>query len=77
MSQAPQRSRALMTYAEASAHLNMKLGTLYALVSERRIPHLRFSARLVRFDPDQLDRWLAERQVEVGRTWRGHGRKAP
>lgn len=28
----------LLTYAEASKHLNIKLGTLYALVSEERVP---------------------------------------
>ena len=53
----------LLTYAEAARLLNVRKGTLYAWVHERRIPHLRLSTRLVRFDEATLMQWLADRQV--------------
>jgi excisionase family DNA binding protein len=35
----------LLTYSQASKVLNMKLGTLYALVAQNRVPHVRLSVR--------------------------------
>ncbi len=51
-------------YKEAAAYLGVPEGTLRCLVSRRQVPHTRMSARLVRFDLDQLDAWLAERSVQ-------------
>jgi excisionase family DNA binding protein len=48
----------LLTYAQASNHLNLKLGTLYALVAQGRVPHVRLGRRLVRFYRSDLDAWL-------------------
>jgi excisionase family DNA binding protein len=48
----------LLTYAEASKMLNMKLGTLYALVAQDRLPHIRLGRRLVRFSRPALEAWL-------------------
>jgi len=53
----------LLTYAEASNHLNIKLGTLYALVSQGRVPHVRLGRRLVRFFRGDLDAWLRKNGV--------------
>lgn len=53
----------LLTYKEAAKLLNVRKGTLYAWVSERRIPHVRLSPRLVRFDEATLLQWLADRRV--------------
>ena len=53
----------LVTYAQASKLLNLKLGTLYALVAQGRIPHIRLGGRLVRFSPSALEAWMAERAV--------------
>lgn len=50
------------TYKQTADFLNMPIGTLYALVSEGRIPHIRLGNRLVRFDQDEIERWLAERR---------------
>jgi excisionase family DNA binding protein len=38
-------------------------GTLYALVSQGRIPHIRLGKRIVRFSAKALDAWLAENTV--------------
>lgn len=48
----------LLTYAQAAAILGLRLGTLYQLVHERRIPHVRLGRRLVRFDPSTLALWI-------------------
>ena len=53
----------LLTYAEASNHLNIKLGTLYALVSQGHVPHVRLGRRLVRFFRGDLDAWLRKNSV--------------
>ncbi|MCC6157445.1 MAG: helix-turn-helix domain-containing protein [Deltaproteobacteria bacterium] len=56
----------LLTYSEACAILKMKLPTLYSKVSRREIPHVRLSGRDVRFDADELARWIDDRRVRVG-----------
>ena len=58
----------LLTYAQASTMLNMKLGTLYALVAQNRIPHVRLGRRLVRFRLTELDTWLSRHSVEPKRS---------
>lgn len=50
-------------YKEASARTGIPEGTLRALVSTKKIPHIRVSPRVVLFDTAQLDQWLAERTV--------------
>lgn len=54
---------ALLTYEEASRRLNIRKNTLYALVSQGRIPHVRLGKRMVRFDAGALDAWIAEHTV--------------
>jgi excisionase family DNA binding protein len=53
-----QPHKKLLTYKEAARFLSMPVGTLYAMVHERRVPHLRLSRRLVRFSEAELDEWL-------------------
>jgi len=53
----------LVTYAEASKILNLKLGTLYALVAQHRVPHVRLGRRLVRFSRDELQAWVLSHAV--------------
>jgi excisionase family DNA binding protein len=53
----------LLTYAQAAKLLNMKLGTLYALVGQSRIPHVRLGRRLVRFSAAELQGWLRRHAV--------------
>ena len=56
-----------MTYSEAASRLGLKLGTLYALVHARRIPHIRLGPRLVRFRPCELEAWVRAHSVEQAR----------
>jgi excisionase family DNA binding protein len=43
--------------------LAVPVGTLYAWVHQKRVPHIRISGRLVRFDRDELVAWLEGRRV--------------
>ncbi len=52
-----------LTYPQAAELLAIPLGTLYAWVHHRRVPHIRLSARMVRFDRDELVAWLEARKV--------------
>jgi excisionase family DNA binding protein len=53
----------LMTYKQLSELLNTPLGTLYALVSQHRIPHVRLGRRFVRFSRTAINTWLAEQTI--------------
>ncbi len=66
----------LLDYNEAAEFLGVRRGTLYAWVSQRRVPHVRFSARCVRFDKAELQRWVEAQRVKPGgwASLRGGGR---
>ena len=48
----------LMTYEEMAQRLGIAQGTLYSWVSRKRIPHVRFGPRCVRFDPKEVEEWV-------------------
>jgi excisionase family DNA binding protein len=52
-----------LTYAQTERFINVRLATLYSMVSRHEIPHVRLGRRLVRFSRRALERWLAERTV--------------
>lgn len=52
-----------LTYSQAADMLAVPVGTLYAWVHQKRVPHIRISGRLVRFDRDELIAWLEGRRV--------------
>ena len=52
-------------YAGAVAITGIKKGTLYFLVSERRIPHIRIGKRHVVFSVNALRKWLTKHEVKV------------
>lgn len=53
----------LIDYAKAAAKLDVKVTTLRSMVHHGSIPHVRLGPRLVRFDPADLDRWIAEKRT--------------
>jgi excisionase family DNA binding protein len=55
----------LITYQQVAEMLGMKLGTAYALVSQNRIPHVRLSGRMVRFDQDAIVAWVEKQKVSA------------
>jgi len=61
----PPDTPGLLTYSEAARFLGIRLGTLYALVAQRRVPHVRLGSRLVRFEPVALEAYIAARRVDA------------
>jgi excisionase family DNA binding protein len=57
--QIPAGATTLWKVEEAAAFLNISSGTLYAWVSQNRVPCLHFGKRCLRFDPQQMKQWAA------------------
>lgn len=55
----------ILDYKQATEFLGLPIGSLYAMVSQRRLPHFRIGPRCVRFNRNELERWLAAKHVEV------------
>ena len=54
-----------LSVRELSGYLGLAEVTIYKMVRERRIPHVRIGRRIV-FTRDQIQEWLKEREVPVG-----------
>lgn len=52
-----------LDYKQAAALAGIPLGTLYTLVFEKRIPHIRLGKRLVRFSKNEIQAWLKSHEV--------------
>ena len=55
--------RRLLSYSEVAERYGLRRGTLASLVHRRQIPHVRLGPRFVRFDPDEIERWIDARRV--------------
>lgn len=55
---------------QAAAYLGLAEKTLYRMVEERRIPHIR-KGRTIFFDRVALDRWMQAGAVNPLRLWEG------
>jgi len=53
----------LLTAAEVARLTGFAVGTIYHLVSQRRIPFVRISLRCVRFRRSDIEEWLEGRLV--------------
>jgi excisionase family DNA binding protein len=56
----------LVDYETAAKYLGIPIGTLRSMVCRRQIPHVRLSARVVRFELAALDSVIEERRVGAG-----------
>ena len=56
----------LWTVTEAACFLGLARGSLYHLISERRVPVVRISSRCVRFSRRALIEWVQSRTEPVG-----------
>ena len=63
----------LLDYEQAAEFLGVRRGTLYAWVSLKRVPHIRFSARCVRFDRGELETWVERQRVAAQASGSGAG----
>lgn len=48
---------------ELADFLNLSKSKLYEMTSKRKIPFLRVGRRVL-FDPERIERWMAEREVK-------------
>ncbi len=55
----------LISYKEVARILCAPIGTVYALVSQGRIPYIRIGGRFIRFRPADIQAWIAAHQVDV------------
>ena len=53
----------MMGYVEASSFTGIARATLYAYVSQRRIPFIRYGKRMVRFRRSDLVQWIERHRV--------------
>ncbi len=59
----------LLTYDDMVKILGLSKGALYGMVHRNAIPHMRLTGRIVRFHPEEIERWLTAnglRLDEVG-----------
>ena len=61
----------LMTIDEVSQLVRLSISTIYRLSSERKIPHVKVSGRLL-FDNDRIEQWVQEQAVEVRQPLKMH-----
>ena len=54
-----------LTYSQTAERLGVKVGTLYAWVARKQIPHVRLGKRVVRFPEDELNAWIDARFVDA------------
>lgn len=60
-----QNQHEILDYKQAAAFLSLPMGTIYAMVSQRRLPHFRIGPRCVRFKRQELLSWLEAKHVSV------------
>ncbi len=58
--------RPLMTIAEVAARLNVNVRHVRRLVEQGRIPYIKWG-HLLRFDPDEIEAWIADHHIEATR----------
>jgi excisionase family DNA binding protein len=52
------RERLLLNIKEVAALTGLAVGSIYHLVSQKRIPVVRLSARCIRFRRSDLEKWI-------------------
>ena len=50
----------LLTVSQVAKKTGYSPGTIYNLVSQGRIPYKKLSRRALRFDPEEINKWIAE-----------------
>jgi excisionase family DNA binding protein len=53
----------MLSYRDAARMLGVSVSTVHTWAYRRQVPHVRLSARVVRFRRAELERWLDARYV--------------
>jgi excisionase family DNA binding protein len=64
----PMNTAALLTYPEAAARLGVSPKTLRRIVEDGAIPTVRPTDHTVRFDPEDVDAFIASRKTDAVAT---------
>lgn len=54
----------LLTLDQVCERLKLKKSFIYDMTSRSQIPHIKVG-RLIRFDPDEIDKWLQNQRIKV------------
>lgn len=60
--------RRLLTIQETAQYTGLSVHTLYSMVSQKRIPHVKLG-RLVKFDREALEKWIKHQTVMPVAKW--------
>ncbi|WP_304708978.1 AlpA family transcriptional regulator [uncultured Rikenella sp.] len=58
-------SKKVLTLGEAAQFTGLSKSYLYKLTSQHRIPHFKPTGKLVYFDREELEAWLAQNRVQT------------
>jgi excisionase family DNA binding protein len=64
----------MLTIAQVSDLLHIKISTLYAWVSQGKIPHVKIHG-LIRFQADEIQQWLASFHTQKANPLKLKGKK--
>ncbi len=64
----------MLTITQVSEFLHIKTSTLYAWVSQGKIPHVKIHG-LIRFQPDKIQQWLASFHTQKANPLKFKGKK--
>lgn len=54
-----------LSIIELAEFLGIPRLTIYQWIHQRKIPHIKLGHKTVRFDREQIERWLEEKKVGV------------
>jgi excisionase family DNA binding protein len=58
----------LLDIQQVAVYLGLSVHTVYKFVSQRKIPHIKIG-KLLKFDCQEIDRWIATHAVKVRRSF--------
>jgi excisionase family DNA binding protein len=58
----------LLDIQQVAVYLGLSVHTVYKFVSQRKIPHIKIG-KLLKFDRQEIDRWIAAHAVKVRRSF--------
>jgi excisionase family DNA binding protein len=54
----------ILTAKQAAEMLNLNVFTVYKFSREKMIPSIRYGKRIIRFNADELEKWLQKNSIK-------------
>ncbi len=64
MSERRSQPKPKLTAAQAGEHMGLTARQVLDLARQGRLPHIRYSPRIVRFDLDDIEAWCDDKKVQ-------------